>query len=71
MHVVATTSKTRYEYWNETLPRNVERDAQAIAEFQRLGWTVLVFWQCELKRPVVAAGLLEGPMPRGRPSRDD
>lgn len=40
---------TRTEFWNAKLDRNVERDKEAEAEIGRLGWTVLIVWECELK----------------------
>ena len=45
----ASMPKSRVEYWREKFDRNVERDGAAIAELQRLGWDVLVVWECETK----------------------
>lgn len=38
------------EYWKKKILRNVERDAENIKELQKLGWKVLVVWECELKK---------------------
>lgn len=40
---------TRSDYWRPKLTRNKERDERAIAELGRLGWDVLVVWECWLK----------------------
>jgi len=43
--------KSRQEYWGPKLQRNKERDVQHRADLRRLGWRMLVVWECELKRP--------------------
>ena len=45
----ATRPSARPEYWLPKLARNVERDAQASAALEALGWRVLTLWECELK----------------------
>lgn len=40
------------EYWKKKICRNVERDSQNYDELLRLGWKVLIIWECELKRKV-------------------
>ena len=40
--------KARAVYWSAKLARNRERDAQAQTELRRLGWDVLVLWECSL-----------------------
>lgn len=40
---------TRSEYWRDKLERNIQRDFRNIAELERLGWRVLVVWECETK----------------------
>lgn len=47
----AVTPKTRRAYWQAKLDRNVARDAAAIRALRRAGWSVLVIWECELRRP--------------------
>lgn len=46
----ATTPKTRTEFWLDKFSRNVVRDARQAEELERLGWRVLVVWECELAR---------------------
>ena len=40
--------KSRLEFWVPKLLHNRERDLKNIAELKRLGWKVMVIWQCEL-----------------------
>lgn len=39
------------EFWREKLVKNKERDEANIEKLRGLGWTVLVIWECETKRP--------------------
>lgn len=51
---------TDRERWRAKLDRNVVRDAENLKALRRLGWRVLVVWECALKGPnrlgVVAVG---------------
>ena len=38
------------EYWIPKITRNVERDQGNYDELQKLGWKVLVIWECALKK---------------------
>ena len=40
---------SRVEYWGPKLARNVIRDRAALAGLAKLGWKVLVVWECETK----------------------
>jgi DNA mismatch endonuclease, patch repair protein len=40
--------KTRSEFWSRKLSGNVERDRQNVRDLKRLGWRVLIVWECEL-----------------------
>lgn len=44
------TPKTRTEWWDAKLARNVERDAEADAALSAAGWRVVVVWECETER---------------------
>ncbi|RWP70764.1 DNA mismatch endonuclease Vsr [Mesorhizobium sp.] len=46
---------TRPEYWIPKLERNVERDRLAEVELRRLGWDILVVWECETRDGVLLA----------------
>ncbi len=41
--------KSRHAYWLPKLQRNRKRDEWARRRLQRLGWRVLIVWECEAK----------------------
>ena len=43
----ATTPKSNLEYWHRKFAENVERDRRKERELARLGWRVMIIWQCE------------------------
>lgn len=45
------------DYWHKKINRNVERDAENIALLKNQGWTVLIIWECQLKRNVAEKNL--------------
>lgn len=47
------------DYWNAKLDRNIERDANTLAEVRARGWDCLVVWQCELRNQEELAGKLQ------------
>jgi DNA mismatch endonuclease (patch repair protein) len=49
--------KTRADYWSAKFDRNVERDAEATAELEALGYRVEVVWECEVAKGL--AGVVE------------
>jgi len=40
--------KTRTRWWREKLEANRKRDAAAQRQLRRLGWRVMVIWECQL-----------------------
>ncbi|MDR2652517.1 MAG: DNA mismatch endonuclease Vsr [Prevotellaceae bacterium] len=40
---------TNIEFWKTKIGGNIERDKRDIAELEKLGWHVIVVWQCEIK----------------------
>lgn len=46
---IARIPKSNSQYWAEKLQRNIERDAARRAELRRMGWKVLVIWECQTK----------------------
>ena len=40
---------TNIAFWKKKIDTNVARDRKNIRMLQKLGWDVLVVWQCELK----------------------
>lgn len=47
--------KSNNAYWGPKLSRNIERDRRNKAELERLGWRVLVIWECETRTPVLVS----------------
>jgi DNA mismatch endonuclease, patch repair protein len=45
----ATTPKANAEFWAAKFRKNVERDAEAVAALEVLGWRVLTIWECETR----------------------
>ena len=49
-HCNLPTTKRNQEYWVPKFERNVERDKKEQEDLIRLGWTVEVVWECEIKK---------------------
>jgi len=47
----AAVPKTRPEFWAAKFVSNVARDARNQAELRKLGWSVVVLWECEVEKP--------------------
>ncbi|SFH42681.1 T/G mismatch-specific endonuclease [Lachnospiraceae bacterium NLAE-zl-G231] len=45
------------EFWKTKLSDNKKRDIDNICELERLGWKVIVVWECELKKQFKAERL--------------
>ena len=41
--------KNNADFWREKINRNVQRDRNVIASLEKLGWRIIVIWECELK----------------------
>lgn len=41
--------KSNTEFWKNKIEANIARDKKTIAELEKLGWNVIVVWECELK----------------------
>lgn len=39
---------SRQEYWIPKLKNNISRDQKHMVELQKLGWKVLVIWECQV-----------------------
>jgi DNA mismatch endonuclease (patch repair protein) len=44
-----STPATRLDYWNAKFARNVERDRRNLRLLRRMGWSVLVVWECQTR----------------------
>ncbi len=38
---------TNVDFWNRKIDGNMRRDARVRRQLRRLGWSVLVVWQCQ------------------------
>jgi DNA mismatch endonuclease (patch repair protein) len=45
----ARTPETNTGYWAPKIERNVARDCENEEAWRRLGWDVLVLWECQIK----------------------
>lgn len=45
----ATTPRSNIAYWRAKFAANRERDRRKLSELKRLGWKVIVVWQCEIE----------------------
>jgi DNA mismatch endonuclease, patch repair protein len=41
------TPKSNVEFWENKFSKNIERDREALKNLRKLGWSVLVIWECE------------------------
>jgi len=57
---MASTPKTRTEFWSTKFNQNMRRDAEAISGLRNSGWACLVIWECETRDPVSLAQCLRG-----------
>ena len=46
-----TTPRTRAAFWKAKFEQNKKRDRRATRELRKLGWDVLVVWECQTKDP--------------------
>lgn len=49
-HCNPSMPKRNTDFWIAKFKRNMERDQAAIAELEKLGWTAITIWECELKK---------------------
>lgn len=52
----AYTPKTRVDFWKVKFQSNIDRDRKNDANYIKLGWQVVIIWECELSD---LAGLVE------------
>jgi len=38
-------------FWNKKLDLNSQRDKKNLSALRKLGWTPIILWECELKKP--------------------
>ncbi len=47
----ATVPKSRTEFWMQKFTDNVKRDARNQVVLRKLGWTIIIVWECETAKP--------------------
>ena len=50
---------TNKSFWNKKLDANIKRDKHIRNELRRMGWKLLVVWECETHNPEKLLGKLE------------
>jgi len=50
-HKCKTLPKTNPEYWQKKFKQNQARDKKNKRELKSMGWTSLVIWECETRKP--------------------
>ena len=45
----ASIPETNREFWTRKIAGNMQRDRRTIRELHKLGWKVLVVWQCQTR----------------------
>ena len=55
----ARLPKSRLEFWEKKLSRNVERDQRNRTALEAAGWNVMEIWECETRKPEVLVSLGE------------
>ena len=46
---ISHVPKSRTDYWLPKLQRTIERDIRHQEDLKKMGWDVLVIWECEVK----------------------
>lgn len=54
----AYTPKSRTDFWTKKLEENVSRDGRKEKELRRLGWRVLVIWECQTRDDTTLRAIL-------------
>ena len=44
-----TLPTSNVEFWKAKIGGNAERDKRNVAELEKLGWNVIIVWQCEMQ----------------------
>jgi DNA mismatch endonuclease (patch repair protein) len=43
--------ETRKKFWQQKFKRTIERDKRNKNELKKLGWKILIIWECQIKKP--------------------
>jgi len=58
----ASTPKTHKEYWIPKLQKNKEKDKRYKFLLEKLGWNVIIIWECNTKNMVQLSRKIKGIM---------
>lgn len=47
----AKLPKSRSEFWKDKMSKNIARDRKSMRALRKLGWQLLIIWECQLKQP--------------------
>lgn len=45
----AALPQTNYEFWKDKMLTNVKRDKKNQNDLKKLGWKIIIVWQCQIK----------------------
>ena len=54
-----STPRSNMEFWNRKLSENVVRDRRHRRELKKLGWQILVLWECQVRHEAALMKRLE------------
>ena len=49
----ASTPKTNTDFWTAKIKRNQEHDLEVWRQLEAKGWSVIIVWECQLKKAVL------------------
>lgn len=52
--------KSRRDYWEPKIAMNKDRDRRQANALKKDGWSVMIVWQCQLRKKDALAGRIEG-----------
>lgn len=55
----ARVPKTNTAYWTAKIDRNRKRDKTVRASLRKLGWTILVVWECQIRNSSLTTRLIK------------
>lgn len=61
---LAYMPKSNTQFWRRKFLENIQRDELAIYQLAKLGWSVIIVWECELKSPNALADRLDKELSR-------
>lgn len=60
----AYSPRSRQDFWNRKFISNVRRDRHVRRSLQRMGWKVVVIWECETADPTELQRIVKARLPR-------